>query len=94
MKRPLWPKIDECDFDSLILEVQDNLSNDEFKTTVNKKSYNLKHAEKLLLKLSTEKISEEDAEKQYSNLITADINKLTNVKSKDKNKRNNILNVL
>ena len=93
IKRPLWAKINKNDFDSLIQDVYSNLDNDKFKTTVNKKVYDLENAEKLLLIIGTQKISEEDAKKLYSNLITPDIIKLTNVKSKGKNKRNNILSV-
>ena len=94
IKRPLWAKINKNDFDSLIQDVYSNLDNDKFKTTVNKKVYDLENVEKLLLIIGTQKISEEDAKKLYSNLITPDIIKLTNVKSKGKNKRNNILSVL
>ena len=94
IKRPRWAKINKNDFDSLIQDVSNSLDNDELKTTVNKKVYDLKNAEKFLLTIGTQKISEEDAKKLYSDLITPDINELTNVKSKGKYKRNNILNVL
>ena len=81
IKRPRWAKINKNDFDSLIQDVSKSLDNDEFKTTVNKKVYDLKNAEKFLLTIGTQKISEEDAKKLYSDLITPDINELTNVKS-------------
>ena len=51
IKRTLWSKINKNDFDLLIQDVYDNLNNDEFKTTVNKKTYDLKNAEKFLLKI-------------------------------------------
>ena len=41
IERPLWTKINENDFNLLIQDVYDNLNNDEFKTTVNKKTYDL-----------------------------------------------------
>ena len=37
-QKPLWVKLNENDFDSLIQDVYSNLNNDEFKTTVDKKS--------------------------------------------------------
>ena len=82
------------DFDLLIQDVYNNLDNDEFKTTVNKKVYDLKNAEKFLLTIGTQTISEEDAERLYSDLITPEIIELKNTKGKGKNKRENILNVL
>ena len=45
INRPLWSKINKNDFDLLIQDVYDNLNNDEFKTTVNKKTFDLKNAE-------------------------------------------------
>ena len=36
IQKPLWVKLNENDFDSLTQDVQNNLNNDEFKTTVNK----------------------------------------------------------
>ena len=94
IKRPLWAKINKNDFDLLIRDVCDNLNNDKFKTTVNKKTYDLKNAKKFLVKITTQKISEEDAKKLYSDMIAPDITKLENVKGKGKNKRHKILEVL
>ena len=37
------------DFNSLIQDVYNNLDNNEFKTAVNKKPYNLKNAENFLV---------------------------------------------
>ena len=61
VKRPLWAKMNKNDFDLLMKDVYDNLNNDKFKTTVNKKTYDLKNAKKFLVKITTQKISEEDA---------------------------------
>ena len=81
-------------FNSLIEDVNNNLNNNTFKITI-KKIYNLKNSKKFLLAIDAQIISEKDAEKLYFNLITPDINKLTDVKSsRVKNRRNNILNVL
>ena len=45
-------------------------------------------------KITTQKISENEALQLYSDLITPDITELQNTKSKGKNKRHNILKVL
>ena len=49
---------------------------------------------KFLVKITTQKISEKEALKLYSDLITPDITALEKSKSKGKDRRNNILNVL
>ena len=46
------------------------------------------------MKIYTKKISEKKAHELYSDLITPDINVLETSKSKGKDSRNNILNVL
>ena len=94
MQIPLWIKTNENDFDSLIQDVYNNLNNNEFKTTVDKKIYDLTNAKKSLVKITTQKISEKEALKLYSDSITPEITELENAKGKSKNKRNNILNVL
>ena len=38
IQKPLWVKINKNDFDSLIQGVNNNLNNNEFKTTVDKKN--------------------------------------------------------
>ena len=93
IQKPLWVKINKNDFNSLIKDVYNNLNNNEFKTSVDKKFYDLKNTKNFLLKITTQKINEKEALKLYSNLITPDITKLKNTKGKGKNKRNNILNV-
>ena len=51
-----------------------------FKTTVDKKSYDLKNVKKFLEKITTLKISEKHALKLYSDLITPDIIALKKIK--------------
>ena len=94
IQRPLWVKINRNDFNLLIQDVYNNLNNNEFKTSVDKKTYHLKNAKNFLLKITTQKISEKNALKMYSDSITPDITKLKTTKGKGKNKRNNILDVL
>ena len=78
----------------LIQDVYNNLNNDELKTTVDKKAYDLKNAKNLLVKITTKKISEKNAHELYSDLITPDITALEKSKSKGKDRRNSIVSVL
>ena len=94
IQNPLWVKINKNDFDLLIQGVYNNLNNNEFKITVDKKTYDLKNAEKFLTTIITQKISYDEAFELYSDLITPEITELENTKGKGKNKRYNILNVL
>ena len=73
IEKPLWVKLNKNDFDSLIQDVYNNLNNDEFKTTVDKKAYDLKNAKKFLVKITTQKVSEKKAHELCSDLITPDI---------------------
>ena len=47
MQKPLWVVLNKNDFDSLIQDVYNNMNNDEFKTTVDKKAHDLKNAKKV-----------------------------------------------
>ena len=58
IQKPLWIKLKNNEFDSLRQDVYNNLNNNKFKTTVNKKTYDLNNAKKFLLKITTPKISE------------------------------------
>ena len=51
----------------------------------------MKNAKKFLVKITAQKISEEDAKELYSDLIVPGITKLQNAKDKGKNKRHKIL---
>ena len=70
------------------------MNNDEFETTVDKKTHYLQSARKFLVKITTQKISKDVALNLYSDLITPDITELEKTKGKDKNRRYSILNVL
>ena len=86
--------MDKYDFNSLIQDVYNNLNNNELKTTIDKKADVLKIEKKFLVKITTQKISEKKGHELYSELITPDITALEKSKSKGKDMRNNILNVL
>ena len=94
IQKPLRVKINKNDFDLLIQDVYNNLNNDEFETTVDKKTHYLQSARKFLVKITTQKISKDVALNLYSDLITPDIAELEKTKGKDKNRRYSILNVL
>ena len=82
---PWWVEINRNDFESLIQDVDNNLNNNEFKTTVDKEDYDLKNTKTFLVKISTQKIREKEARELYSDLITPDI--IVFKKAKGKNKR-------
>ena len=54
-KKPLWVKINKNDFDLLLHDVYNNLNNNQFKTTVEKKTCDLKSAKRFLVKKTTQK---------------------------------------
>ena len=70
---PLQVEISRNDFHSLIQDVDNNLNNNEFKTTANKKDYDLKNVKKFLVKIITQKIGKNETRKLYSNLIITEI---------------------
>ena len=45
MQKPLWFKINEKEFDKLTRNVYNNQDNNDFKFTINRKTYDLKNAE-------------------------------------------------
>ena len=57
IQKPLWIKLNKNDFVSLTQYIYNNLNNDIFKTTVNKKAYDLKNAKTFFVKTTTQKIS-------------------------------------
>ena len=61
MQKPLWVKSNKKDFDILIQDVYNNLNNGEFKTTIDKKAYDLENPKILLVKITTQKISKKKA---------------------------------
>ena len=94
IQKPSRVKINKNDFDLLTHDVYNNLNNNEFKTTVDKITYDLKKAKRFLVRITTPKISKEEALELYSDLIAPDITELENTKGKGKNKRHKILEVL
>ena len=53
MQKPSWIKLNKSDFHSLTQYVYNNLNNDEFKTTINKKAYDFINEKRFLGKITT-----------------------------------------
>ena len=94
ISKPLWIEIPRNDFISLIKEVVDSLDNNYFQTTVNKRKYDLKKAEKYILQIIIKKISTNEAFELHNSLIKPDVHTLNNALSRGRNRRNNILAIL
>ena len=45
MQKPLWFKINKKEFDELTRNIYNNQDNNDFKFTINRKTYDLKNAE-------------------------------------------------
>ena len=81
-------------FSSLIKDVVNNLDNQDYKTTVSNRRYDLKNAEKCLLEIIVKKISQNESRELFSSLIKPDVDMLIKSTGRGKNKRINILNIL
>ena len=93
-QKPLWVKLSNGDFRSLMKDVVNNLDDNNYKTAVNNHTYDLRNAKKFLLEITTRKISKSEALELYNDLIKGDIAVLEKGKGKSKDKRENILIVL
>ena len=71
-----------------------NLDNQDYKTTVSNRRYDLKNAEKCLLEIIVKKISQNESRELFSSLIKPDVDMLIKSTGRGKNKRINILNIL
>ena len=78
-KIPLWCQIDKKGFEELINDVCDN----DFKITINKKTYDLKNGKNVLREVTTRKISKREAKKIVQRIDTKDIDALEGEKSND-----------
>ena len=75
-------------------DVYDNLDKNEFKNTIDGKTYDLKNAKKFLVKIAAQKTCENQALKLCNNLITPDIVVLEKSTSRGNNRKENVLNLL
>ena len=93
IQKPLWIKL-KNDFDLLTEDVYNNLNNHEFKTTEEKKAFDLKNAKNFLCETTTKKISSNKTRKVYDELIKPETDVVKKSKSKSTDKRNNIISIL
>ena len=78
----------------MVKDVVNNLDKKDYQTTINNDKYDLKNAEKFLLKIVTKRISKNEVRELYENLIKPKVNQLKDAEGKGKEKRTNILNIL
>ena len=93
MQIPLWSRINKSEFDELTSDIYDNQNNKDFTITINKKMYDLKNAKKIWTKVTTGKISRNEAKKLYKELIQNNTDVLEKEKS-NSIKKHNILKIL
>ena len=67
MQKPWWFKINKPEFEELTSDIYDNQNNNDFKITINKKTYDLKNAKKVWTKITKNEISRNDAKKNIKN---------------------------
>ena len=94
ISKPLWIQISRNDFISLIKDFVNNLDDKDYQTTVDKRKYDLKNAEKYLMEIIIKKISEKEALELYNSLIKLEATALDKASSRGRNKRNKTLNIL
>ena len=80
IQKSLWIKSSRKDFNTL--DVVNNLDNNNYKTTVNNRAYDLKNTENFLLELT--KIGENETCELCDNLIKPDLVALEKAKSRNK----------
>ena len=93
MQIPLWIRTNKSEFDELTSVIYDNQNNKDFKTAINKKSFDLKNAKKFWAKTTKSKVSKNEVKQLYKELIQKDIAALKREKS-NSIKKNNILKIL
>ena len=93
MQIPLWIRTNKSEFDELTSVIYDNQNNKDFKTAINKKSFDLKNAKIFWAKTTKSKVSKNEAKQLFKELIQKDIAALKREKS-NSIKKNNILKIL
>ena len=93
MQKPLWFKINRKDFEELTGDIYNNQDHNDFKFTINKRTYDLKNAKKFWIEVTTRKTTKSEAAKLYNELIQKDIDTLEKSKS-NKPEKHNILIIL
>ena len=81
MQKPLWIRINKKEFDELAGDVYNNQNSNNFKFIINKKTYDLKNAKIFWTKVTTDKITKDEAKELHNKLIQKDIDILEKSKS-------------
>ena len=90
---PLRSRINKPEFGKLTSDNYNNQGNKDLKIIVNKKTYDFKNTKKFWAKVTTSKISRNEAKKLYNKLIQLDIDAQKREKS-NSIKKYNILKIL
>ena len=69
IQKPLQFELSKEDFNLLIKDVANSLEDESHKTSLNNHGYDLKNAEKCLLKVTTKKISKNEARNLHDDLM-------------------------
>ena len=93
MQKPLWFKINKKKLDELTENIYNNQDNNDFKFTINRRTYDLKNVKKFWTEVTTHKTTKNEVQELYNKLIQKDIDTLEKSKS-NKPEKYNILNVL
>ena len=68
MQKPIWFEINKKEFKELTRDIYSNQDNDS-KVIINKRTYDLKNAEKFWMKVTTSKITKSEAKELYNEQI-------------------------
>ena len=93
MQKPLWFETNWKEFEELTGEIYNNQDNNDFKITINKKTYDLENAKNFWTEVTARKTPKSEAKELYNELIQKDIDTLEKSKS-DKPEKYNILSIL
>ena len=99
MQKPIWFEINKKEFEELTIDIYNNQDNNDFKIIINKRTYDLKNAEKFWMEVTTCKTTKSDAKELYIEMIQKDKDALEREKIDKKNeiggiRKHNILNIL
>ena len=93
MQKPLWFEINKKKFEELTRNIYHNRDNHNFKIVINRKTYDLKNAEKFWTEVTTRKTTKSEEKKLYNEVIQKDIDTLKRKKS-NRLEKYNILDIL
>ena len=81
MQKPLWFEINKKEFEELTRNIYNNQDNNNFKTIINRRTYDLKNAKKFWTEVTSRKTTKCEVKKLYNELMQKDIDTLETEKS-------------